>query len=146
MWILINVSLICRRQIVVNKFRGQDVVQSPPPLPQSPPPGSSSPVGGRPKTPESKSPKSKSPEVKERKSIISMSSSGSGGEPTARPRSPSPTSRPVVPLPEIQITRTESYRSTIELDEDKSKYNNSWNYPTENCFIIFKYVILICNE
>lgn len=100
-----------------------------PPLMQSPPPASpiaTSPVAGRAKSPEIKSPKSKSPEVKQRKSITSIGSGGAVSEP--RIRSPSPTtSKPLVPLPEIQITRTESNRSTVdekwvkpkELEEDK---------------------------
>lgn len=107
-----------------NRNRGQDFVQSPPPLPRSSPPVSTS--------PESRSPKSKSPEPRGRKSITSINSNGSIGEPSGRIRSPSPTSKPMVPLPEIQITRTESNRSTVdekwvkpkELEEDKSKKLN----------------------
>lgn len=115
--------------------RNQDILggilsetQSPPPLPQSPPPAmSSSPImSPRIKSPEMKSP-SKSPEPKGRKSITSIGSNGeSSGE--ARARTPSPT-RGMAPLPEIQITRTESNRSTVnekwvrppELDVDKGK-------------------------
>lgn len=95
--------------------------QSPPPLPRSPPPVSTSPVSARMKSPElkspeSRSPKSYSPEPRQRKSITSINSNGSSGE-------------RMVPLPEIQITRTESNRSTVdekwvkpkELEEDKSK-------------------------
>lgn len=55
-------------------------------------------------------PRMKSPESAPRKSVTSLGSTGSIGEPSAVVRSPSP---PVKPLPEIQITRTESNRSTI---------------------------------
>lgn len=86
--------------------------QSPPPAPVSPP----------------VAPRTKSPEARERQS---MSSVGSVESYSAKPRSPSPTSKPVAPLPEIQITRTESNRSTVdekwikprELDDDNGNGN-----------------------
>lgn len=59
----------------------------------------------------------KSPDATGRKSITSLGSSGSvGAEPPSTVlRSPSPTSKSAAaPLPEIQITRTESNRSTVD--------------------------------
>lgn len=68
-------------------------------------------------------PRVKSPESAPRKSVTSL---GSFGEPSAAVRSPSP---PAKPLPEIQITRTESNRSNInekwvkpeKMEEDKGE-------------------------
>lgn len=63
----------------------------------------------------------KSPEAAARKSITSLGSAGSVGAEAIRAvsRSPSPTSKSPTravqaPLPEIQITRTESNRSTVD--------------------------------
>lgn len=56
-------------------------------------------------------PRTKSPEARERQSISSV---GSAESFSAKPRSPSPKSKPIAPLPEIQITRTESNRSTVD--------------------------------
>lgn len=59
-------------------------------------------------------PRQKSPETNGRKSVTSLGSMGSMGEPSVVVRSPSPPAKPIVqPLPEIQITRTESNRSNI---------------------------------
>lgn len=104
--------------------RGLDVLaggcaQSSPPVtsPQSPP---------LPKSPAA-APRVKSPDTKGRKSVTSLCSNGSNGVANAsQVRSPSPKSSAQA-LPEIQITRTESNRSTAnekwvkpkELDEDK---------------------------
>lgn len=94
-------------------------------LPQSPPPGTVTPAAA---------PRAKSPDTKERKSITSLCSNGSIGEGnTSAVRSPSPSPTPKSigqALPEIQITRTESNRSTQnekwvkpkELDEDRGNY------------------------
>lgn len=71
----------------------------------------------------------KSPETSTaRKSITSLSSTRSiGAEPTSTVRrSPSPTSK-TAPLPEIQITRTESNRSTVNEKWVKPEKMNAEN-------------------
>lgn len=96
--------------------------QTPPPTKVSPPTQrvkTPSPI----KTPLSQSPnkatptvapRMKSPVTGPRKSVISLGSMGSIGESTNLVRSPSPPVKAIVqPLPEIQITRTESNRSTV---------------------------------
>lgn len=78
--------------------------------------------------------RSKSAEATGRKSVTSLGSVGSIGaeQPRVVCRSPSPTSKSMAsqaPLPEIQITRTESNRSTVDekwvkpekMEEDKGK-------------------------
>lgn len=97
-------------------------ISSPPPLPQSPPPVSTT----TPKMGIIQSPtkpqavvRTKSPAATERKSITSLGSVGSIGaeHPSVVCRSPSPISKSAAaqaPLPEIQITRTESNRSTVD--------------------------------
>lgn len=101
------------------------ITSSPPPLPQSPPPSVSQ-TTAAPKTEMIQSPtkpqaaaRAKPAEASGRKSITSLGSVGSvGAEPSiAMRRSPSPTSKSTAgpaPLPEIQITRTESNRSTVD--------------------------------
>lgn len=119
----------------------------PPPLPQSPPPQTTT-ITSRtgiiqsPTKPQAAA-RGKSAETTERKSITSLGSVGSlGAEQSStvnNRRSPSPTSKSTTgqaPLPEIQITRTESNRSTVDekwvkpekMEEDKGKWNFYSNF------------------
>lgn len=92
---------------------------SPPPLPRSAPPMAASKIDNiqSPTKPQAAA-RAKSTETG-RKSITSLGSIGSVGpeQPNIVLRSPSPTSKSTAgqaPLPEIQITRTESNRSTVD--------------------------------
>lgn len=72
------------------------------------------------------------PVAKQRNSVSSVASAESFG---AKPRTPSPT-KPIAPLPEIQITRTESNRSTVdekwikprELEEDDGNKSSNFSF------------------
>lgn len=144
-----NVSVFFILNILCFFFsnRGMDIptaassASSPPPLPQSPPPiGQATPtpkvnIIQSPTKPQAAA-RSKPAEATGRKSVTSLGSVGSIGaeHPSVVCRSPSPTSKSKstagqAPLPEIQITRTESNRSTVDekwvkpekLEEDKGK-------------------------